>query len=75
MSAQIEEEATASAAGGSKRGRNKMPKGRSLITELDELGEPVAPVSVTGPYKSSIGVVVRENVHIRYRYWNTEDKT
>ncbi|KAG2577077.1 hypothetical protein PVAP13_6NG080030 [Panicum virgatum] len=52
-----------------------MPKGRSLITELDELGEPVAPVKVMGPYKSAIGVVVKENVPITYRYWNVKDKT
>ncbi|KAG2584011.1 hypothetical protein PVAP13_6KG256506 [Panicum virgatum] len=73
--AQTEEETTTSAAGRAKRGRNKMPKGRSLITELDELGEPVAPVKVMGPYKSAIGVVVKENVPITYRYWNAKDKT
>ncbi|KAG2629994.1 hypothetical protein PVAP13_3KG472402 [Panicum virgatum] len=73
--AQTEEETTISAASRAKRGRNKMPKGRSLITELDELGEPVAPVKVMGPYKSAIGVVVKENVPITYRYWNAKDKT
>ncbi|KAG2562468.1 hypothetical protein PVAP13_8KG074601 [Panicum virgatum] len=73
--AQTEEETTTSAAGRAKRGRNKMPKGRSLITELDELGEPVAPVKVMGPYKSAIGVVVKENVPITYMYWNAKDKT
>ncbi|KAG2534049.1 hypothetical protein PVAP13_9NG227722, partial [Panicum virgatum] len=73
--AQTEEETTISAASRAKRGRNKMPKGRSLITELDELGEPVAPVNVMGPYKSAIGVVVKENVPITYRYWNAKDKT
>ena len=41
-----EEETTASVACRPKRCRNKMPKGRSLITELDELGEPIAPVKV-----------------------------
>ena len=75
--AQTEEETMASAAGRgmSKRGRNKMPKGRSLITKLDELGEPIAPIKVMGPYKSAIGVVVKQNVPIMYRYCNAKDKT
>ena len=76
MPAQTEEETTASVAGRgtSKRGRNKMPKGRSLITKLDELGEPIAPIKVMGPYKSAIGVVVKQNVPITYRYCNAKDK-
>ena len=36
--AQNEEETTALVACRPKQGRNKMPKGRSLITKLDELG-------------------------------------
>ncbi|RLN07559.1 hypothetical protein C2845_PM11G16470 [Panicum miliaceum] len=73
--AQTEEETTAPAAARPKRGWNKMPKGQSLITELDELGEPVAPIKVMGPYKSAIGVVVKESVPIKYRSWNKKDKT
>ena len=47
-----------------KRGLNKMPKGRTLIIELDELGEPVDPIGVMGPYKSTCGVIVKNNIPI-----------
>ena len=61
-----EEETTASVACRPKRGRNKMPKSRSLITELDELGEPVTPVKVMELSTHNLGVI-----HRSYHYYQT----
>jgi hypothetical protein len=52
-----------------------MPKGRTLINELDELEEPVDPIGVMGPYKSTCGVIVKNNFPIKYRVWSAKDKT
>ena len=43
-----------------------MPKGRSLITELDELGEPVAPVKMIELSTHNLGVI-----HRSYHYYQT----
>ena len=43
-----------------------MPKGRSIITELDELAEPVAPVKVMELSTHNLGVI-----HRSYHYYQT----
>ncbi|CAO2141425.1 unnamed protein product [Urochloa humidicola] len=56
-----------------KRGRSKMPQGRTVIRAVDASGEPVEPITVQGPYKTAIGNIVRDNVPIKYRSWNGKD--
>ena len=58
----------------SKRGRSKLPKGRFMILEVDPTGEPCEPVSVLGPYKTAIGVLVRDFIPIKYRFWVGKDQ-
>jgi hypothetical protein len=36
---------------------------------LDPVGEPVLPFGVVAHYKTAIGVLVKENIPIKYRYW------
>jgi hypothetical protein len=68
--AQNEEETTTSVACRPKQGRNKIPKGRSLITELDELGEPVAPVKVVEQSTHNLGVIHRSYRIVLIKHYN-----
>jgi hypothetical protein len=43
--------------------------GKQFITELDPAGEPVVPFGVMGPYKTTIGVLLKDNIPIKYRSW------
>ncbi|CAN6372085.1 unnamed protein product [Urochloa humidicola] len=52
-----------------KRGRSKMPQGRTVILAVDASREPVDPITVQGPYKTAIGNIVRDNVPIKYQCW------
>ena len=51
-----------------RRGRSKLRTGKQFITKLDLAGEPVVPFGVMGPYKTAIGVLVKDNIPIKYRY-------
>ena len=42
---------------------------KQFITELDPTGELVLPFGVMAPYKTAIGVLVKDNILIKYRYW------
>ena len=54
-----------------KRGPTKLPQSSKHchITEFDQVGEPVKPLSTLGPYKSVIGALVRDFIPIRYTNW------
>ena len=39
------------------------------ITEVSEIGRPVAPKKITNKYVSQCGAIVRDNVPISYRFW------
>jgi hypothetical protein len=41
---------------------------KQFITELDLTGEPMVPFGVMGPYMMAIGVLVKDNIPIKYRY-------
>ena len=43
--------------------------GKEFITELDPAREPVVPFGVMEPYKTTIVVLVKDNIPIKYRYW------
>ena len=45
-----------------------MRTGKPFITELDLAREPVLPFGVVGPYKTTIRVLVKVNIPIKYRY-------
>ena len=45
-----------------------MRTGKQFITELDPIREPVVPFGVMGPYKTTIEVLVKDNILIKYRY-------
>jgi hypothetical protein len=49
-----------------------MPKGRFTILQLDPVGEPIDPIDVAGPYKTTIGVIVRDYILIRYHCWKSK---
>jgi len=51
-----------------RRGRGKLRTGKQFITELDSAGEPMVPFGVMGPYKMANGVLVKDNIPIKYRY-------
>jgi hypothetical protein len=36
---------------------------------LDQAGEPVLPFGVMARYKTTIAVLVKDNIPIKYRYW------
>jgi hypothetical protein len=40
---------------------------------LDPVGEPVLPFGVMARYKTVIGVLVKDNIPIKYRYWHKKD--
>ncbi|CAO2148565.1 unnamed protein product [Urochloa humidicola] len=56
-----------------KRGRSKMPQGRTQIRAVDAAGEPIEPITIQGPYKTALGNIVRDHVPIKYRSWNGKD--
>jgi hypothetical protein len=39
------------------------------ITEVSELGQPVAPKKIKDKFVSQRGAIVRDNVPIKYREW------
>ena len=40
---------------------------------VDPAGEPIEPVGVMGSYKTAIGVLVKDNIPIKYMYWHKKD--
>ncbi len=46
------------------RGPNKLPSGRFVITEVNEVGDPTQPPISVNAWKTSVGKLVRENVPI-----------
>ena len=40
-----------------------------MITEVDQVGKPMHPTSILGPYKTALGVFVRDHIPIKYRNW------
>jgi hypothetical protein len=48
---------------------NKLPSGRFVITEVNEVGHPTQPPILVNAWKTSIEKLVRENVPISYRFW------
>ncbi|BAH95730.1 Os12g0551900 [Oryza sativa Japonica Group] len=55
------------------RGPTKMPIGLYTITALDADGNPTAPESALTPYSNAIGVIVKDDIPIKYRHWKTRD--
>jgi hypothetical protein len=55
----------------SKRGRAQLIVGDVMyrITEVSELGQPVAPKKVKDKFVSQCRAIVRDNVPIKYREW------
>ena len=55
-----------------KQGPSKLPTlpsgAKHVITLVDPDGEPIELVGVMGPYKMAIGVLVKDNIPIKYRY-------
>ena len=51
-----------------RRGKSKLRTGKQFITELDPTGELVLPFGVMAPYKTAIGVLVKDNIPIKYMY-------
>ena len=55
-----------------KRGPSKLPTlpsgAEHVITLVDPAGEPIEPVGVMGSYKTAIGVLVKDNIPIKYKY-------
>ena len=51
-----------------RRGQSKLCIGKQLITELHPAREPMVPFGVMGPYKTTILVLVKDNIPIKYRY-------
>ena len=46
-----------------------LPSGaKHVITLVDPAEEPIEPVGVMGSYKTAIGVLVKDNIPIKYRY-------
>lgn len=52
-----------------------MPKDREPITEIDDCGEPILPMDSLGPYKTSIEVLIKDNIPIKYRTWVRKEET
>uniref|UniRef100_A0A0A9BR42 Uncharacterized protein n=1 Tax=Arundo donax TaxID=35708 RepID=A0A0A9BR42_ARUDO len=46
-----------------------MHVGRFIIMRVQK-GEPVSAERVLGPYKTNIGVAVKDYMPIKYRYWS-----
>jgi hypothetical protein len=51
------------------RGPHKLPRGRFVTTEVNEVGYPTQPPILVNAWKTSIGKLVRENVPVTYRFW------
>ena len=55
-----------------KRGPSKLPTlpsgAKHVITLVDPAREPIELVGVMGLYKTAIGVLVKDNIPIKYRY-------
>jgi hypothetical protein len=51
------------------RGPNKLPSGRFVITEVNEVGDPTQPLVSVNAWKTSVGKLVRENIPVTYRFW------
>ena len=51
-----------------------LPSGaKHVITLVDLVREPIEPVGVMGPYNTAIGVLVKDNIPIKYKYWHKKD--
>jgi hypothetical protein len=48
---------------------NKMPSWRFVIMEVNEVGDPTQPPISVNAWKTSEGKLIRENVHVTYRFW------
>lgn len=69
------DEASGSRSTRTKRGKTKLPTSTRCwhIDEFDQVGEPVSPVKVLGPYKSVIGALVWDFIPLKYRKWNGKE--
>jgi hypothetical protein len=60
-----------------KRGPSKLPTlpngAKHVIIELDAAREPIEPLTILGSYKTSIGVLVKDHVPIKYRHWHRKN--
>jgi hypothetical protein len=50
-------------------GPNKLPSGRFVITEVNEVGDPTQPPISIKAWKTSVKKLIRENVSVTYRFW------
>jgi hypothetical protein len=50
-------------------GPNKLPSGRFVIAEVNEVGDPPQPPILVNAWKTSVGKLIRENVPDTYRFW------
>jgi hypothetical protein len=51
------------------RGPNKLPSGRFVITEVNEIGDPMQPPVLVYAWKTLVGKLIRENIPVTYRFW------
>jgi hypothetical protein len=51
------------------RGPNKLPSGHFVITVINGVGDPTQPSVSVNAWKTTILKLVRENVHVTYRFW------
>jgi hypothetical protein len=51
------------------RGLNKLPREHFIITEVNEVGDPMQPPVSVNAWKTSIRKLVRENIPVTYRFW------
>ncbi|KAL6843005.1 hypothetical protein ACP4OV_027318 [Aristida adscensionis] len=52
------------------RSRNKFPLGYYVITEVNDVGEPLKPKENRAKLRNAIGAVVRDELHPAYKHWN-----
>jgi hypothetical protein len=51
------------------RGPNMLPSRRFVITTVNEVRDPTQPPVSVNAWKTSVGKLIRENVHATYRFW------
>jgi hypothetical protein len=51
------------------RGPNKLPSGHFVVMEVNEVGDPTQPPISVNAWKTSVGILIRENVPVMYRFW------
>jgi hypothetical protein len=50
------------------RGPNKLPSRHFVIMEVNEVGDPTQPPVSINVWKTSVEKLIRENVHVMYRF-------